>query len=386
LKRPSIRAKRRVVKTETPTTLFLATDEHPTHSRPGISCRATGPTPTPVYETYWRFAVARQELFFRRLSGSPAPWTNDPILREYKFTNAYRASDRVSQFLIRHVIYRVDLPAEPSEIFFRVILFKTFNKISTWERLQSSLGPLTYASYAERKYDRVLQRIMAQGESIYSGAYIMPSGGRDAPHKFKHQMHLALIRGMMRDSLPSKLAAATSMETAFSLLRSYPTLGDFLAYQYTIDLNYSPIMNFDEDDFVVPGPGARDGIRKCFADLGGYSEAEVIHLVTERQQMEFDARGLDFKSLWGRRLHLIDCQNLFCEVDKYARVKHPEISGRTGRTRIKQRYKPSDPLPSFWYPPKWGINSLVNSDPTNHSSMEDPSLFRSRNASNCSAS
>ena len=38
----------------------------------------------------------------------------------------------------------------------------------------------------------------------------------------------------------------------------------FLAYQYLIDLNYAAGLGFSEMDFVVPGPGARDGIRKCF--------------------------------------------------------------------------------------------------------------------------
>ena len=62
--------------------------------------------PTVVYDTFWRFAAERQEVFFRRLGGSSPPWTKDPILDRFKFTNAYRASDRVSQYLIRNVIYQ----------------------------------------------------------------------------------------------------------------------------------------------------------------------------------------------------------------------------------------------------------------------------------------
>jgi hypothetical protein len=58
-------------------------------------------------------------------------------------------------------------------------------------------------------------------------------------------------------------------------------------------------------------------------------------------------------------LQLIDCQNLFCEVDKYARVAHPEFVGHTGRTRIKQKFSPiAEPI-GFWYPPKWGINDAI---------------------------
>ena len=81
-----------------------------------------------VYETYWRFAVERQEVFFRRARGEAQPWTDDALLTTYKFTNAYRASDRASQYLIRHVIYRSDLPNSPREVFFRILLFKLFKQ------------------------------------------------------------------------------------------------------------------------------------------------------------------------------------------------------------------------------------------------------------------
>jgi hypothetical protein len=51
---------------------------------------------------------------------------------------------------------------------------------------------------------------------------------------------------------------------------------------------------------------------------------------------------------------------LFCEVDKYSRVAHPEIAGISGRSRIKQRYRRDPtPLPEPWFPPKWGINATV---------------------------
>ena len=129
------------------------------------------------------------------------------------------------------------------------------------------------------------------------------------------------------------------------LLKSYPSIGDFLAYQYVTDVNYSPITDFTENEFVVPGPGSLDGIRKCFADTGGLNEPEIIKFVAERQEKEFSRLGLRFRSLWGRPLQLIDCQNLFCEVDKYSRVRHPELIGISGRVRIKQRFREKPKLP-----------------------------------------
>ena len=322
-----------------------------------VFCSLSPARPTEVYDTYWQFAAERQAVFFRKLEGGNPPWTNDPIIARHKFTNAYRASDRVSQYLIRNVIYDGDQSVP--EVFFRTILFKLFNKIETWELLTSCLGAITWEGYSFDQIDGVLSGALASKTRIYSGAYIMPSGGTTFGHRRKHQNHLKLLERMMDDEVPYQIAGAASMRQAFEILRSYPMIGDFLAYQFVTDLNYSEICDFSEMDFVVPGPGARDGIRKCFSDLGGLSEPDIIRLVTDRQEYEFERLGLAFRSLWGRRLQLIDCQNLFCEVSKYARVRHPDVAGVNDRNRIKQVYRPSGGPVDFWFPPKWGINTSV---------------------------
>ena len=313
--------------------------------------------PTVVYDTYWRFAAERQAVFFQRLEGCSPPWTHDPILARYRFTNAYRASDRVSQYLIRHVIYKGEQHSE--EIFFRTLLFKVFNKIETWETLKAAVGEVAYSSYSFDTYDKVLTEALAAGRPIYSAAYIMPSAGRAFGYSRKHRNHLKLIEQMMADEMPQRIADARTMRDAFDKLRSYPTLGDFLAYQFVTDLNYSEVTDFSEMEFVVPGPGALDGIRKCFYDLGGQTEADIIRVVTERQEAEFERLGLRFRDLWGRELQLIDCQNLFCEVSKYARLKHPEFKGIGNRSRIKQIYRPAAEPVQYWYPPKWRIGHLL---------------------------
>jgi hypothetical protein len=311
---------------------------------------------TEVFDAYWKLAAERQAIFFRRFRREPQPWTKDSILLRHKFTNAYRASDRVSQFLIRHVIYKGE--QTPDEVFFRTILFKLFNRISTWHLLEEAFGEVSYAEYTHKRYDSVLSRVIGRGEQIYSAAYIMPPAVRTG--KRKHTGHLLLLERMMKDELPSRLGDSRTLREAFELLRGYPMMGDFLAYQYIIDLNYGPLLNFSEMEFIVPGPGARRGIGKCFSDLGGLSEADIIRLVTEHQQEEFTHRGIKFEDLWGRPLQLIDCQNLFCEVDKYARVAFPNLQVAGGGKRIKQVYRTTSEPIEYWYPPKWGINEKID--------------------------
>jgi hypothetical protein len=312
--------------------------------------------PTKVFDTYWRFAAERQAIFLQRIKCPWGPWTKDPILQEYKFTNAYRASDRVSQYLIRNVIYQGNHALE--EVFFRIILFKLFNKIETWELLQRELDCISYTKYSFRKYDKILGHAMDNHNTIYSAAYIMPSGGSSFGYPKKHSNHLKLIEEMMKDRLYEKIHTAPKMAQAFELLRSYPTIGDFLAYQLVTDINYSEITDFSEMEFVVPGPGAKSGIKKCFASLGGLTEPEIILRVTKRQHKEFERIGLQFETIGGRPLQLIDCQNLFCEVDKYSRVAYPDANG-SGRTRIKQKFNPNMNPIKYWYPPKWNVNESL---------------------------
>jgi hypothetical protein len=159
----------------------------------------------------------------------------------------------------------------------------------------------------------------------------------------------------MDNHVPERLQRMRNLQTVYAELLSYPGLGPFLAFQYVIDLNYSTLLNFAEADFVVVGPGALDGISKCFIPSSMTPE-EIIHWVTERQEIEFSSRGLAFEGLFGRRLQPIDCQNVFCEVSKYTRVAHPEIVGVAGRTRIKQSYKRDNrELGPLAFPPRWKI-------------------------------
>ena len=324
--------------------------------------KSTAPKPSKIYDSYWRFAAERQAIFYRRLvkSASP-PWTDDMILRVFKFTNAYRAADRVSQFLISEVIR--DKEWSSSDILYRIVLFKLFNKIETWQFLERRLGQLSWSNHRFKELAAALEEAKRVNGTMYSAAYIMASGKQAFGYNRKHENHLRLLEKMLLDGLDQSIASASSMEEVYNLLIAYPTIGTFLAYQLTTDINYSNLTNFTEMEFVKAGPGARDGISKCFKDIGDYSEEDVIKWMTDRQEREFERLELHFDGLWGRPLQLIDCQNLFCEVDKYSRVAHPHASGKSNRTRIKQHFRPTSLCPlKYKFPSKWNLktNNIPN--------------------------
>lgn len=326
--------------------------------------------PTPradVYDAYWRFAAERHAVFLRRARGEAAPWTEDPILRRYKFCNTFRAADRVSQYLIRDVIYGTSIAGlEPEDVFLRIVLFRLFSKESTWEALEQATGGVTRATIADERVAATLDQLKSR-TSIYTAAFILADPSTFG-HRSKHRNHLALVTNMFRrGGLGAELGRAQSLREIYAALVRHPGIGPFLGYQITIDLNYTEHIDFSENEFTVAGPGALRGLKKVFRDPGRRSPEQLILEMVARQTEELGRLGLEFDGLFGRPLHAIDCQSLFCETDKYSRQAFPEL--KSNRVRIKQTFKPNQAPLRLFFPPKWALgdallDAAANSDET----------------------
>ncbi len=313
--------------------------------------------PTPrhgVYELYWSFASLRHRAFEARLKGEPQPWSDDRILQTFKFCNVFRALDRVSQFLIREVAYGIDPETTRLDRVFQVVAFRMFSNIRTWQELTRLLGGSPRIAHLRSgAFLRGLDQIKGQFGGLYTGAFIL-CANKAFGFDEKHRNHDALFRHMfLEHGCAERVIDTPSLQALVSLLQSYPLMGPFMAYQTAIDINYSELTNFSENDYVQAGPGALRGLKKAFVDLGDYSPADAILWMVEKQGEEFARLGLAFTGLFGRPLHGIDCQGLFCELDKYCREAAPELT--SARSRIKARFRPSSaPIPLF-LPPKWGL-------------------------------
>lgn len=305
-----------------------------------------------IYNLYWYFAAERQNIFYKKLNGEEAPWTEDKILQEYKFCNSYRASDRVSQYLIKNVIYNGKKYSD-EDMIFRIILFKIFNKESTWEILLNKLGDITLDNFNFKDYCNILEQAKDEGSKIYTDAY-MSCANKAFGYEKKHENHIALLEKMfIKDKMQNKILESENMEEAFNIIKNYELIGNFMAYQLVTDINYSEVVNFTEREFTVAGPGSERGIKKCFIDLEGMSKEDIIKWMFNHQEEEFKRLGIEFKDLGGRPLQYIDCQNLFCELDKYCRQAVPEL--KSNRTKIKKKYIPKNDKIEYIYPPKWNV-------------------------------
>ena len=248
-----------------------------------------------MFDTYWRFAAARQALYEARLQGRAAPWTEDPILRRHRFTNCYRAADRVSQFLISQVIYQG--PQDPDEVVFRTLLFKVFNRIPTWQRLEALSARCPGGSTTTPATSEVLSR-HSRAESG-STRRLTSCRHRRSARRASMRITCDCWTHDGRPMLAGKVRSAGSMAAAFEVLRRYPAIGDFLAYQYVIDLNYSPVLDVRRDGVRRPGAGRAGRHPEVLRPAADGIEAEVIRYMADRQEEHFARLGLAFAGLRG---------------------------------------------------------------------------------------
>lgn len=307
-----------------------------------------------AYDEYWLFAYHRQLVFKQRVCALPSESTPDQVIKKYKFTNCYRALDRTTQHLLKEITNAPDLTAE--NVFFQTILFKIFNNQRTWSRLTDCIGAIDYRDFKPDAYSSVLKSIKNLGDPIYSAAYIMPSGKKEFGSAIKHENNMRMLELMLKNELHKKIWDMKNLRGIYDTFIKIPTIGPFLAYQYSIDIAYSQYSAASEDQYVVAGPGAIRGINKCFSNTAGKSHSYIIQHMMESQEREFSRLGLTFPFLANRKLQLIDCQNIFCEVDKYLRVKRPELNQKSAR--IKQNYKITPDEIKYTFPVKWGGVSI----------------------------
>jgi hypothetical protein len=240
--------------------------------------------------------------------GESQPWTTDPILQQYKFTNPFRAADRTSQFLIKEVIYNPDTSRHPEEIVFRILLFKLFNSVPAWEWLKAKFGMPTWKGFDEKAYATELGNAKTSGVKIWNAAY-MQNDLKQYSHVSpqKHPRYIRLLKEMMSTNVTSKLQDAQTYVAAFNVLKTYPLHEDFIAMQHLTDLNYSEVIDFSENDFIVPGPGALNGIQKCWGILPPtVTPRQIIEMCVDEQDSHLKWVGEQPIRLLGKRpLHAI---------------------------------------------------------------------------------
>lgn len=292
------------------------------------------------------FAVERHKVWERRQAGDTGPWSDDPILQTRKFTNVYRFLDHGSQFLIKELLYgpdREELSA--MDVLARCYLYRMTNRPAVWEYTLNILGRYPMAHDLDEGLISLWCDWRDLGNQVFSGAYvIMPRPGVHGVDKTRAVIELAaaLFHPELSTNITWDFMQADSMADRFKVLRSQPAVGDFIAMQTLTDFGYSlhgGLIDQDENDFVMPGPGCRNGAKEVFPDKKAEYAVqwlqETLHALPDCPEVE------------GRKPSLIDCQNVWCEASKLFRYMRKPVSPKPYRATHP------GPQPEPFLPPHW---------------------------------
>lgn len=264
------------------------------------------------------------------------PWTDNPILREYRFTNVRREHDRETRWLIDNIVKHRKATYEDKLL--NIILFRLFNKHETMELIKA---PINFSKY---KPDRYRARLLsAQPNFVYfTGAFITGGMKRalkwylDVDEDFMPMRVMYFMDFLNKSTLISDIKAAKTQKDVYDILLTYQGLGPFLAYQIFVDFTYIPEFPFSENEFTIAGPGCKRGLDNIFEDRDGLSYEEALFWLRDNIERLFKPFGWD---AWGtmvdlqshdRTLNVMSLENCMCEISKYIRAYN-----ETGRPRVK---------------------------------------------------
>jgi hypothetical protein len=247
--------------------------------------------------------------------GDPWPWTDDPILQEYKFTNAFRERDRTTVWFRKRI--RDPLRMQP-EVYMATVIFRWFNLIQTGETLLKHNLHIDWDP--EKAYD-----VITPQDKWITGAYMIksPTSMNKVRGVCKTITTLWEDRQRFLDRCPWE-----TLEGMSRFLEGYPFLGPFLAYELTTDLRHT-FIGFRASDILTwanAGPGAMRGLNRIYGrDLDYTSKkhdwcSEMRELLT----LSWMKHSLDFE--------LREIEHSLCEFDKYERVRLKQGAPRSKYT------------------------------------------------------
>lgn len=300
-------------------------------------------------DTFWQFICERQRVWYRRvvLENEP-PWTDDEILRQYRFTNVYRQLDPGTQYAIQHILERDE--SKPDKIF-NVLIYRLIGRSETHEHVGfqrlDEFDPITFEEELKTRRDY-------QDEPVFTGAY-MVSGYNQMGSSDKVE-NISRLFGEVKDLFDSfyeSIEESEELKQVYHAIRDLPGFGNFLSYQVLVDLLYplrtnngNSLLPYSHNDWSSPGPGAQRGLEALLFDQEKRTYLEVMRWLQHHQVEEFDRLDLHFPYLQdsdGQRmeLSLADIQNCLCEFYKYHKILHAEGRARR-RFRIPNSRSPAE--------------------------------------------
>ncbi len=291
---------------------------------------------------FWTWIVERHAIWYaRHVEALPPPWTDDPILRAYRFTNVYRRLDPGTDWIVKHVaMARRELDATADEVLLNVLAYRQGLR----EDSKAWLGWLRVGRRGLKNAAgiRELMRTFGPGHP-YTGAYLLGNAGIPGPKRGSWPTLWAQAAATLATRRANKAAIPwqdLGRRELLAFLRSFQGIGPFISYQVVLDLGYPEVgmeLAHGNDGYALLGPGARKGIDllptpEYGPGEGGYNERLIWLQGEQDQYLSGRMKGWDDGALDYVYLDRSDMENCCCEFGRY----HEAV--RTDGQNLRRRF------------------------------------------------
>lgn len=273
------------------------------------------------------------------------PWTTDPVLRDFRFTNIRREHDKESKWVIEHIANNPELSYEDKLL--NVILFRLYNKHETAELISMPFKFSQTPDWNPEWYRSLFEAALVEDpKRVFFTAAFHTVGMKNTLKRVTGESYapmriLKFIKILINEGLVDDIKACVNQQEVYQTLTDYNGIGRFLAYQFYVDMTYIAEFPFSENEFTVAGPGCVMGLNYLFENRDGMTYEECLfwlrdnldRLFVEELGKDWDAKRV----FWDlpeedRHFNVMSLENCFCELSKYIRAKDG-----TGRPRKRYR-------------------------------------------------
>jgi hypothetical protein len=261
-----------------------------------------------ILQTFLYWMQERHAIYNRRKAGQPPPWTDDPLLANFRWCNVFRELDRETVLLRKH--WREPY-ANHENLWFAMCMAR---QVNWWPSLEEIGFPETWD--ARHTYEVLAGRIR-KGYKAYTGVYMLPGCyGINKPWGTAYN----ILDEIYKNRALYMPKPGDTLQSAWYRLHRAPGFGFFLAYEVVTDWRHTRYLR-DATDIMTwanAGPGAIRGLNRLFGlDLKARRKREKYNEeMVELLEVAKRALPPDFP-----KLELRDIEHSLCEMDKYLRLK-----------------------------------------------------------------
>jgi hypothetical protein len=267
---------------------------------------------------FFQWIKDRHEIYLKRQSGQPKPWTDDKIFLENSFCNPFRENDKTTKWFREHV--RDPLKDCP-DVYMATIIFRWFNYIPT--------GEILLENNLYQKWDpKLAKESLKNQKKIMTGAYMIKS-----PDGMKKLDGLIANINMVKENEEKDIEyihESKSIKDSTEYLTKYKSIGNFISYEITTDLRHTYLLRNAHDIYTWAnvGPGAKRGLNRLYGRDLKYNQRPEDFVAEMKYLLDIRYEYLPPKF---PMMEMRDVEHSLCEFDKYQRIKN-------GDGRMKNKY------------------------------------------------